>query len=280
MNRRRGLLALPMALWAVFFVGVSLIYIIALSLVRKNGAFLAGGELTLDNYARLLTPQYLKVMLNSLKLALLTTVYCLLLGYPFAYFMARSTGRKRTWLLILIIAPFWTNALIRMYGWKIILSANGPMNQILLTLGLIDKPLKLLYTETAVMIGMVYGMIPFVILPVYSGLERMDWTVVEAARDLGSSPFKAFLTVTFPMTLPSALAGFVLTFLPSVGLFFISDILGGANTVLWGNLVHDELLKSHDMPFAAALSVVLFMLTMLVIFLYHRAGGKNDEMVF
>ena len=280
MNRKKGLLALPMALWAVLFVGVSLIYIIALSLVEKDGAFKTSGELTLNNYARLLTPQYVKVMLNSLKLALLTTVYCLLLGYPFAYFMARSTGRKRAWLLILIIAPFWTNALIRMYGWKIILSANGPMNQLLLALHLIDKPLKLLYTETAVMIGMVYGMIPFVILPVYSGLERMDWMVVEAARDLGSSPFKAFLTVTFPMTLPSALAGCVLTFLPSVGLFFISDILGGANTVLWGNLVHDELLKSHDTPFAAALSVVLFMLTMLVIFLYHRAGGKNDEMVF
>ena len=280
MNRRKGLLALPMALWAALFVGVALIYIIALSLVEKNGAYQAGGEFTLDNYARLLDPQYLKVMLNSLRLAFLTTVFSLLLGYPFAYFMARATGKKRAWLLILVIAPFWTNALIRMYGWKILLGANGPLNQLLLALGLTQKPLKLLYTEGAVLLGMVYGMIPFVILPVYSGLERMDWSVADAARDLGASPVRTFWTVTFCMTLPSALAGCVLTFLPSVGLFFISDILGGANTVLWGNLVHDELLKSRDTPFAAALSVVLLMLTMLVIFVYHRAGGRNEEMVF
>lgn len=280
MNRRKGLLALPMALWAVLFVGIALIYIIALSLMQKGEAFTAGGSLTFSNYARLLDEKYLKVMGNSLRLAALTTLFSLFLGYPFAYFMARSSGKKRAWLLILIIAPFWTNALIRMYGWKIILGANGPLNQLLRALGLIDKPIKLLYTETAVLIGMVYGMIPFVILPVYSGLERMDWAVVEAARDLGAPPFKAFLTTTFVMTLPSALAGCVLTFLPSVGLFFISDILGGSNTVLWGNLVHDELLKSRDTPFAAALSVVLLMLTMLVIFVYHRAGGKNEEMVF
>lgn len=276
MNRRKGFLSLPMTLWALMFVGASLIYIIAASLTKKG----TDGALTLDNYARLSDPKYLKVMLGSLLLAVETTGLCLLLGYPFAYFMARSRPKVRVWLLILVIAPFWTNALIRMYGWKILLSANGPMNQLLKTLGLVDKPVKLLYTQTAVLIGMVYGMIPFVILPVYSGLERMDFTVVEAARDLGASPFKAFWTTTFPMTLPSALAGCVLTFLPSVGLFFISDILGGANTVLWGNLVHDELLKSRDLPFAAALSVVLLMLTMLVLFVYRRAGGNTDEMVF
>ena len=127
---------------------------------------------------------------------------------------------------------------------------------------------------------MVYAMIPFIILPVYSGLERMDWTVVEAARDLGASPFKAFWTMTFRMTLPSALAGCVLTLLPSIGLFFISDILGGSNMLLWGNLVHDELLKSRDTPMAAALSVVLLMLTFLILAVYHRAGGSNEEMVF
>ena len=280
MNRRKGFLSLPMALWAFLFVGVALIYIIAMSLLKSEGAFSAGGELTLSNYARLADPKYLRVMLGSLRLALLTTALCLLIGYPFAYFMARSSKRARTWLLILVIAPFWTNALIRMYGWKIILGANGPMNQALKALGLIDKPLKLLYTEAAVLIGMVYGMIPFVILPVYSGLERMDFTIVEASRDLGATPFKAFWTTTFRMTLPSALAGCVLTFLPSVGLFFISDLLGGANTVLWGNLVHDELLKSRDLPFAAALSVVLLMLTLLVVFVYRRAGGSNEEMVF
>ena len=127
---------------------------------------------------------------------------------------------------------------------------------------------------------MVYAMIPFVILPVYTGIERMDWSAVEAARDLGATPLRAFITTTLPMTLPSLLAACVLTFLPSVGLIFISDILGGANTVLWGNLVHDELLKSRDLPFAAALSAVLLGLTALVIAVYRRAGGKNEGMVF
>ncbi len=280
MNRRKGLLALPMLLWAALFVGVGLIYIIALSVMKKGDAFNAIPEFTLENYARVFSEQYGKAMLNSLRLAFLTTGISLLLGYPFAYFMARTEGRARLWLLLLIIAPFWTNALIRMYGWKILLGASGSMNQVLKALGIIQKPIKILYTETAVLIGMVYAMIPFIILPVYSGLERMDWTVVEAARDLGASPFKAFWTMTFRMTLPSTLAGCVLTLLPSIGLFFISDILGGSNTFLWGNLVHDELLKSRDTPMAAALSVVLLMLTFLILVVYRRAGGSNEEMVF
>lgn len=277
---RRALMALPMQLWMAAFLGVALLYIIGLSLLGRGEALEVTGRLTGENYARLLDPKYLKVLWLSIRLAGLTTLISLLLGYPFAYFMAKASAKGRAWLMLLIIAPFWTNALIRIYGWKILLYANGPINQLLLSLGLIQKPLKLLYTEGAVLVGMVYAMIPFVILPVYTGIERMDFTRVEAARDLGASPARAFITVTLPMTLPSLLAACVLTFLPSVGLIFLSDILGGANTVLWGNLVHDELLKSRDLPFAAALSVVLLILTAAVIFLYRRAGGSNEEMVF
>lgn len=277
---RRALLALPMQLWMAVFVGVALLYIIGLSLLGRGEALEVTGRLTGENYARLLDPKYFQVLWLSVRLAGLTTVLSLLLGYPFAYFMARASEKWRAWLMVLIIAPFWTNALIRIYGWKILLYANGPVNQALLALGLIQKPLKMLYTQGAVLLGMVYAMIPFVILPIYTGMERMDFSKVEAARDLGASPFRAFLTVTMPMTAPSLLAACVLTFLPSVGLIFLSDILGGANTVLWGNLVQDELLKSRDLPFAAALSAVLLLLTALVIVLYRRAGGKNEEMVF
>lgn len=277
---RRGLLALPMYLWALAFVGVALLYIIGLSFLGKGEALEVTGEITLSNYTRLWDPKYGKVLWLSLRLAGLTTLISLLLGYPFAYFMAKASEKWRVWLMILVIAPFWTNALIRIYGWKILLYANGPINQLLLNLGLIRKPLKLLYTEGSVLLGMVYAMLPFVILPAYTGIERMDWARVEAARDLGASPARAFFTVTLPMTAPSLLAACVLTFLPSVGLIFLSDILGGANTVLWGNLVHDELLKSRDLPFAAALSTVLLLLTGLVIYLYRRAGGSNEEMVF
>ena len=277
---RRALLALPMQLWTIAFIGLALLYIVGLSLLGRGEALTVTDEITLDNYARLLDEKYLRVMGLSLRLAGLTTLISLLLGYPFAYFMARLSPRARTILMVLVIAPFWTNALIRIYGWKILLYANGPINQVLLALGLIQKPLKLLYSQGAVLVGMVYAMIPFVILPVYTGIERMDWSAVEAARDLGATPLRAFITTTLPMTLPSLLAACVLTFLPSVGLIFISDILGGANTVLWGNLVHDELLKSRDLPFAAALSAVLLGLTALVIAVYRRAGGKNEGMVF
>ena len=269
-----------MQLWTIAFIGLALLYIVGLSLLGRGEALTVTDEITLDNYARLLDEKYLRVMGLSLRLAGLTTLISLLLGYPFAYFMARLSPRARTILMVLVIAPFWTNALIRIYGWKILLYANGPINQALLALGLIQKPLKLLYSQGAVLVGMVYAMIPFVILPVYTGIERMDWSAVEAARDLGATPLRAFITTTLPMTLPSLLAACVLTFLPSVGLIFISDILGGANTVLWGNLVHDELLKSRDLPFAAALSAVLLGLTALVIAVYRRAGGKNEGMVF
>ncbi len=279
-SENTGLLALPMGLWALLFVGLALLYVIALSFLSRGEGFSAQPPATLDNYARVVSPLYIKSLLLSLRLAFTTALFCLLIGYPFAYHMARSSPRARTWLMLLVIVPFWTNALIRIYGWKILFSAGGPINQGLMALGWISRPLKLLYTDFAVQVGMVYAMIPFMVLPVFSSVERMDWTMVEASRDLGASPLKAFFTVTVPMTLPGIMAGLVLTFIPSIGLFFLSDILGGSNTMLWGNLVHNELLKSRDLPFAAALSVVLLLLTGLVILLYRRAGGKAEQMVF
>lgn len=273
-------MAFPMLVYAALFVGLSLMYILGLSLMTRGVNYTAGPPLGAQNYLRIISPLYLRSLLLSLRLAFFTALFCLLLGYPFAYFMARSSARARTWLLLLLIVPFWTNALIRIYGWKILFSASGPINQALLALGLISRPLRLLYTDFAVQVGMVYAMIPFMVLPVYSAVERMDWAMVEASRDLGATPLRAFLTVTLPMTLPGVLAGLVLTFIPSIGLFFLSDLLGGSNTMLWGNMVHNELLKSRDLPFAAALSVVLLSLTGLVILLYRRMGGKAEGMVF
>ncbi len=279
-RQRRGLLAVPMGLWALLFTGVAIMYVIALSFLSRGEGFRVQPPVTADNYLKLKNPLYLKALGLSLRLALVTAASCLAIGYPFAYHMARTKPRTRTWLMLLVIVPFWTNALIRIYGWKILFAANGPINAGLLSLGLIQRPLKLLYTDFAVQVGMVYAMLPFMVLPVYSSIERMDWSMVEASRDLGASPLKSFLTITVPMTMPGIMAGLVLTFIPSIGLFFLSDLLGGANTMLWGNLVHNELLKSRDMPFAAVLSVVLLALTGLIILLYRRAGGKAEQMVF
>lgn len=279
-RNRQELLALPMQVWMAAFLGLALLYIVGLSLLKSEGDLAVSGQLTGENYVRVLTGKYAQVLWLSVRLAGLTTLISLALGYPFAYIMTRLSAKARVWILLLVIAPCWTNALIRIYGWKILLYANGPINSVLQGIGVISRPLKMLYTEGAVLLGMVYAMLPFVILPIYTGIERMDWKRVEAARDLGASPVRAFVTVTLPMTLPSLMAACVLTFLPSVGLIFLSDILGGSNTVLWGNVVQDELLKSRDLPFAAALSVVLLLFTLIVIFLYRRAGGSSEEMVF
>ena len=272
------LLTLPMGLWSICFVGVSLLYIIGLSFMQGDGQMGVTGEFTLDNYTSMLKPAYGKVLLSSLELAAQTTLLTMLIGYPFGYLMAGTGPRMRTVLMLLVIVPFWTNALIRLYGWKILLNASGPINDTLKAIGIIDKPLKLLNTEGSVLLGMVYAMLPFMILPSYTAVEKMDWSVVEAARDLGAGRFRAFVTTTLPLTLSGVMAGCVLPFIPSIGLFFISDLLGGAKTPLVGNLINDAYKKSRDLPFAAALSVVFLAVTGLIIAVYRRFGGKSSDL--
>ena len=179
-------------------------------------------------------------------------------------------------VMLLLMIPFWTSSLIRLYGWIIIFRANGTLDKLLMGLGLTDSPLKLLYTYPAVVVGMVYALLQFMILAVYSSAEKMDWSLVEAARDLGATPLKAFLTVTLKLTLPGLLSGVILTFIPSMGLFFIADILGGNKVVLVGSLIQDQLMKAHNWPFAAALSVVLMILTSLMISLYKRVTHTTE----
>ncbi len=176
-----------------------------------------------------------------------------------------------------IMVPFWTSSLIRIYGWLIVLQAKGILNGILQAIGLIDEPLKILYTYPAVLVGMVYALLPFMILAVYSSVEKMDWSLVEAARDLGASPAKAFLTVTLKLTLPGLMSGIILTFVPSMGLFFIADILGGNKIVLVGSLIQDQLTRGSNWPFAAALAMVLTIMTTLLIGLNRMILQGNEE---
>ncbi len=274
-----GLLAAPMILWSMLFVGATILYIIILSFLKRNpegnGVVL---EFTLENYAKLLQPGYAKVFYQTLKLGVETTLICVLVGYPFGLMMARARGRARGVLLLMVMVPFWTNALVRIYGWRILLMGSGPINALLMGLGLVDKPLQMMNTHGAVLLGMVYSLLPFMILPTYSSAEKLDRTLLSAGRDLGAKPWRVFFTVELPLTLPGLISGCVLVFVPSLALFFISDLMGGTNDVLMGNLVHDQLLKSRDWPFAAALSVVLLAVTALVMLLYRRAGGKSSDM--
>ena len=269
------LLKLPLYLWTVLFVLAALGYVIGLSLQSRGELIDASGQWTLDNYARLRDPQYLQVLVNSLRLAALTTLFCALIGYPFGYLMARLKPASRSIVTMLLVVPFWTNSLIRIYGWRILLIGNGPINTLLMNLGWIQQPLKLLNTEGAVFLGMVYALVPFMILPSSTAVEKLDDSVVEAARDLGASPLHAFFTVTVPLTLSGLMAGCVLVFIPSTGLFFLNDLLGGSKTMLAGNLIQ-SLMKSRDLPMASALSVLMLAVTGAVIALYRRAGGDAD----
>ena len=224
----------------------------------------------------MLDPVYVDCFVQSFKLAFSTTILVILIGYPFGYFMAKLSAKGKKIMMFLIMVPFWTSSLLRLYGWIIILQAKGLFNTILMKIGIIDEPLKILYSYPAVLIGMVYALLPFMILAVYSSVEKMDWALVEAARDLGASPFRAFLTVTLKMTLPGLLSGVILTFIPSMGLFFIADILGGNTIVLVGSLIQDQMNRGSNWPFAAALAVILTILTSIMIFLYRKITHVKD----
>lgn len=277
-RRRDGfsLSVLPMYVWTVLFVAIPLVYILAMSFMRRAETWGVVNEFTADNYLKILDPVYLKVFGESLWIALLTTVFTLLLGYPFAYFTAKLKAKWRQLVLLLVVVPFWTNSLVRIYGWMILLRSQGVVNNVLMGMGVVDAPLKLLYNFGAVLVGMVYALIPFMILAIYNSVEKMDWSIVEAARDLGATKWKAFWSVTVPQTMPGVMAGCVLVFVPSVGLFFLSDLLGGAKTMLLGNLIKNVLLSARDWPFGAALSVVMMAATTLIIWLYKKVSGEKS----
>ena len=280
MKRRKHtgvwLMLAPLYIFTPLFVAGPLIYMVVLSFQQRAEVWGVVHTFTLENYKNILTPVYLQTFAESFKLALTSTALITLIGYPFGYFMAKLSAAWKKRLMLLIMIPFWTNSLIRLYGWIIIFRANGTLDKALMGLGLTDSPLKLLYTYPAVVVGMVYALLQFMILAVYSSAEKMDWSLVEAARDLGASPLRAFCTVTLKLTLPGLLSGIILTFIPSMGLFFIADILGGNKVVLVGSLIQDQLMKAHNQPFAAALSLVLMVLTTLMISLYKRITHSSE----
>jgi spermidine/putrescine transport system permease protein len=211
------------------------------------------------------------VLWNSLYLAALSTLTCLAMGYPFAYLLARVPRRYSRLLLLLVIIPFWTSSLIRTYAIIIILKTRGVVNNILLWTGLIQAPLELLHNDLAIFIGLVYTLLPFMVLPLYAAIEKLDPLLVEAARDLGAGWLKTFARVVIPLTLPGIVAGSMLVFLPALGMFYIPDLLGGARTLLVGSLIRNQFLAARDWPFGAALSVVLTAVMTLLLLVYARS---------
>ena len=267
---------LPLYLFTLVFVAGPLVYMFVLSFQTRAEVWGVVNQFTLDNYKNIFQPVYLNTFVESFKLALTSTLLICAIGYPFGYFMAKLSEGKKKLAMLFLMLPFWVNSLIRLYGWIIILQKKGLLNYILMKLGLIQEPLKLLYSYPASVIGMVYVLLPFMALSVYSSAEKLDWSLIEAARDLGAGRWQAFWSVTFKLTLPGLLSGVILTFIPSMGLFFIADILGGNKIVLVGSLIQEQMTRGNNWPFAAALAVVLMVLTTLMIVVYRKITNVKE----
>lgn len=234
-------------------------------------------RLNLENY-RLIYEDglYLTSYLNSLRIAAISTIAALLLGYPIAYGMARAPKTWRMALLMLVILPFWTSFLIRVYAWIGILKPEGYLNMLLTWLGVIDEPLIILHTDLAVCIGIVYSYLPFMILPLYAGLEKMDLSLLEAASDLGSPPLKTFWTITFPLSLPGVIAGCFLVFIPAVGEYVIPDLLGGSSTLMIGTTLWSEFFNNRDWPLASGVAVIMLVLLVVPIVWFQRFQSRRN----
>jgi spermidine/putrescine transport system permease protein len=257
----------PGLLFTAVFVAVPVLLVLSYT-VFDRGRF--GGvvyDFGLDNFSRAFEPTYRKVLVSSIWIAGLTTLIALALGYPVAYAIAKLPDRWRNVALVLVVVPFWTNFLIRTYAWITILKGEGLLNNLLMWAQIISEPLPLLYTPTAVLIGTVYAYLPFMILPIYGSVEKLDNALIDAAMDLGANPVRAFANVIVPLTRPGIVAGILLVFVPAVGMFAINDILGGKKEPLIGNLIDQQFKQARNMPFGSALGILLLVLFAVAFFL-------------
>ncbi len=283
MNFRRLVILLTLG-WLGLFVLLPHLLVVLTSLLTADTSHLAVYPFTLESYQRLWAPIYAGVFWHSLWLSGVTTVICLLLGYPFAYRVARMSPGWRNFMLFMMVVPFWTNSLIRTYAIKLILGNKGLVNSLLLATGLVDQPVQLLYTEFAVIFGLVYILLPFMVLPLIASFDKLDRNLLEAAHDLGANRWQRFVHVVLPLTMPGVVAGCLIVFLPAMGMFYVSDLLGGAKNLLIGNVIKNQFLLTRDWPFGSAISVGLILIMALLLYLYYlanrriqRKGGLHDE---
>lgn len=255
-------------LWLALFALVPNLLVFITSLLEQGDNELVRLQVSFQNYFALFDPTYFAIFLHSFYIAGFTTILCLLIGYPFAFILARCKNQYKNILLFLVIIPFWTSSLIRTYAIIAILKTKGILNTVLITLGVIHQPLHLLYTSTAVMVGLVYTLLPFMILPLYANIEKLDTRLIDAARDLGANKSKIFIKVVLPLTMPGIIAGSMLVFLPAMSMFYIPDILGGSKSLLVGNLIQNQFLAARNWPVGSAVSVVLTLLMGIMLLIY------------
>jgi len=275
---RGGWLALPAIVWLLAFLIAPLVIVIIVSLATRGpyGKTLYG--LSPANYLRAIDPLYLRAYWRTIWIATATTGLCAVVSYPVAYYLALRAGERwKRLLLVLTVIPFWTSFLIRTYAWMLLLRSEGVINTALLNTGLIHEPLKLLYNDFAVLVGQVYGELPFMILPIYVVLERLDTRLLEAAQDLGANRFWTFVKITLPLSRPGLIAGIVLVFIPSLGAFITPDLLGGAKSIMVGNLIQNQFAQLNQ-PFGSALSLLLTAAVLLLLAIAFKAGLKAAEL--
>jgi len=277
-KRRGGWLLLPAVGWLLLFLIAPLVIVVIVSLATRGPYGKTIYDLSPANFLRAIDPLYLRAYWRTLWIATATTALCLIASYPVAYYLALRAGQRwKRLLLVLTVIPFWTSFLIRTYAWMLLLRSEGVINSLLLHTGLIHEPLKLLYTDFAVLVGQVYGELPFMILPIYVALERLDTRLLEAAQDLGANRFWTFVKVTLPLSRPGLVAGIVLVFIPSLGAFITPDLLGGAKSIMVGNLIQNQFAQLNQ-PFGSALSLLLTAAVLLLLAVALKAGLKAAEL--
>ena len=281
-NRRfdafKALFTLPVIIYALLLIFLPLVYILFLSFLKSDnyGGYLY--EFNLENYGEVLDSTYLSIFLKSASIGLITTVICLLISYPFAIFLRDLPEKRRNLIMKLVMVPFLTNSLIRTYGLITLLRKNGVINSVLLGTGAIAAPLPLMYNNLGIIIGMVYTLLPFMLLPVCSSVAKVDQNLLDAAEDLGAGKISKFFRIYLPLTLQGAFNGSIMVFIPAIGYFFVADILGGGKAMIIGNLIKDQFLTARNWPLGAALSIVLLLFTFVLVKLYRRIGGNLDEL--
>lgn len=268
----------PITVWSFLFIMLPIILLAVMSFMTKGPLGRVVYRFTLDNYREMFKPVYAVVIRQSLVIALWTTFLTLLLGYPLATFIANVKRRTSGIFTVLMMLPLWVSGLVILYSFVIILNKTGILNTILLSLHIINKPLKLLYNNTAVVIGMLYMFLPFAVLPMYSSIEKMDKGLIEASKDLGAGPVRTFFKVTLPLTSPGIFAAVILTFIPCIGYYMVTDMLGGGTNMMVGNLIYRQFTISRNWPFGAALAMVLALVIFLMLFIYTKLGGDLDDL--
>lgn len=281
MNKKIGTFATIsigiLAFWLVLFAFLPNILVLFSSFMSKGETEFLVFDFTFSNYVRIVDSLYFSIFLGSFKIAIITTISTLILAYPFAFILATSSKKNRAILLLLVIIPFWTSSLVRTYALIAILKTKGLLNALLLWVGFIDTPLEIMYTQSAVYIGMTYTLLPFMILPIYASIEKIDMRLIEAAKDLGASTFSQFTKIIIPLSLPGIIAGSTLVFLPSLGMFFIADILGGAKDLIIGSFIRNQFLTFRDWPFGSSAAVMLTLIMFFMIYLYSRASANISQ---